>query len=49
MLKKKNKKPLYVTMPALNGNTKSKDGTDVKIPDIDAVELLKDFSSEHKM
>lgn len=47
--KKNDKKPIYITMPVLNGTDKAKDGTNVKIPDESSVELLKEFSSEHKM
>ncbi len=45
----KNKIPLYKTMPTLNGLRKANDGTNVKIPSIEDVEQLKNFSVEHKL
>ena len=45
---KEKSKPVYTTMPALNGELKS-DETNVKIPKDSDVEDLREFSKEHKL
>ena len=45
---KEKSKPVYVTMPTLNGESCESE-TNVKIPKDSDVEELRDFSQEHKL
>lgn len=45
---KEKSKPVYVTMPTLNGEFQEEE-TNVKVPKDSDVEELRDFSQEHKL